>query len=132
MSRYKGTQSAPSAQSFSFRHRVGRLRVVPQVAAHLKAGRKFTIRWRERLRLDALDSIGRRESRPVFSELLSRALLRIKTAFQVGAGILRKPRLGCAAAACGYIPVWNTTRCRGRIACTNRDAEHENGYTGKH
>ena len=98
----------PTTPSFSLRHRVSRLCSVSEVALHFKASRKLAIRWRERLRLDASNSIGCWESRPIFIELLARALFRIETAFQVSTGLFHISGLGCAAAACGYIPAWDT------------------------
>ena len=126
---YKGHQSAPTVQSFSLRYSVGRLRTVPEIAVHLKAGRKLAIRWRERLRLDASDSISCRESRPVFVELLACVLLRVETALQVNGSVLRRSGLGCAAAARGYIPIRDTI-AHG-IARTKPDA-NGNGCNGSH
>jgi len=93
--------------SFSLRRRRP---CVPEVAIHLKAGRKLTIRWRERLHLDASGTIGCRESLPVFAKFLACLPLRLKTEFQVFASIFRKPGLSRATAACGHIPVRDTIR----------------------
>jgi hypothetical protein len=68
--------------SFSLRHRVGRRYAVPEVAAHLKTGRKLRVRRRERLSLDAFRPIGRRECRPIFIQFLAGVLFGIEAAIQ--------------------------------------------------
>src|SRR6476620_4727397 len=115
-----------SRRIVSLRHRIDRSRV-PEIAIHLEAGCKLAICWRERLHLDASRPISHRESRPVFAELLARPPLRLKTEFQVIASIFREPGLGRAAAACGYIPAWDTIRCRFAWRKPHADGNGRNG-----